>query len=626
MSSIFSSVETLVTPRSRFHFKKTQRTTYNYGKLYPAFARVVQPSETVRIGMQTMIKVQPMVAPSMTPQRMDTYFFYVPFRLLDDDFEEGYTGVHNSDGVGYSKGEAFNYQFPLWSPTSDDLKVGSLWDYFGLPINVKDYLSITPYDPSDTHTDYSDVFYDNTNVKGIEPTAYLRRAYNLIYNTMFRDENLCDEVDLDDIDLKYRAYRPDYFTKSLPFPYKPTDIDFALPFSLSGFGNIPFRTDYYDLYSGDGGYETFFDPFVLRLHQHDLGSDSLFYNDGSTLESSYLSHNLMLLRDSDNNLDGVYTRFNTKRASDNTFSHQMDVGIGKYQNNADNGEAVYKGRTVTFLRGSNVADYLNVSSSSISEIRNAFQLLKESERTSRTGSRYDEYIKGHFSEFIGDARVQLPEFVGGFKTPILVGDSIQSSATASGTTAQGNRVGVGNAVGGDRTRFFHCPEAGLIIGISSILPQSEYMQGMDRSYVIHDRLDFVHPEFCCLSEREVYTGELVVSNSSNDTTAEAHNLSIFGFQGIYNEHRTGTNQTTGQMRTLYQYWHQTRIFDPSESSEDSKPVTRLNSDFVEASEVSFRCFANTNRKYDPFMVLNVFDVDTIMPITKRAIPGLIDHF
>lgn len=620
MSSIFTSVETLALPRSRFKYKKNVRTTYGYGKIYPCFAKHCLPSSTLRVSMQSMIKVQPMVAPSMTPQRMDVHFFFVPFRILDENFAEGYVGIHEKDDPDgqYKKGEAFDYQFPLWTPDSDDLKIGSMWDYFGLPINVLDYLTVQgSIDPAST--DPSTPFYAGTNVKGVEPTAYLRRAYNMIYNWIYRDENLCDEVDLDSSALQIRSYRPDYFTKSLPFQFMPSDLNMALPlnYGVSGSGNILFTSNYY---LGDAKLENAKTQFLN------------FYNDGAGVpnQEGFTTYQLRAKMTADPpSLGRVYF--------DRSVGNNTPVSMGVAAVQDSSGSTVVIGnastndsRSTHRIEASDVASQLNVYANqtmTIPEMRNAFQILKEAERTSRTGHRYTEYMLGHWASDVGDSRVQKPEFVGGFKIPIIIGDSIQTSAsTISGSaTAQGNRAGIGNAVGGNVTRWFHCVEPGLLIGLASILPQAEYMQGVDRQFILHDRLDFPRHEFCCLSEREVYTGELVVSNSNDNDIAVAHNKSIFGFQGIYNEYRTAQNQTTGQMRTLYQYWHQTRILDPSDDLNDD-PVTKLNADFIEAKQVPLRVFANTRDTYDCFNVEEHFVVDSIEPITKRAVPGLTDHF
>ena len=626
MGNIYSSVEVLKFPRSRFKFRTTRRATYSYGKLYPDFIRNCTPGETLQVTMQTMVKVQPMAAPSMTPQRMDVHFFFVPYRLLDENFCRGYIGIADKDlvyeGVHYKKNEEFPYKFPIWSPSADDLKVGSMWDYCGFGINVKDLLSLQPSAIPETG-DINAPFYLHTNATGVEPTEYIPRAYNFVYNTMYRDENLIDEVDLDSKVLQFRSYRPDYFTKALPFQQLPSDVTFALPFqiSVSGAGDVPFS-----LATNGSGVNSTFTQMHIRGTGSSSGSgetvaktgDGVFYFGRRVLEDAGLGGTNVF---SSNDKGLIFL--------DGGYDKTDKVRVG---NIATNGSYTYvSGQPdygIVSLSGSNVASHLSADVSqalTVAETRNAFQLLKEAERTARTGHRFDEYIKAHWGEFPGDARLQLPEFVGGFKVPIIFGESLQTSQSTE-QSSQGNRVGIGNAVAGNSTHWYHVTEPGIMIGFVSILPRSEYMQGIPKMFQLHDRLDFPRHEFCCLSEQPVKTGELVLSSETDDSVAKAMNETEFGFQGIYNEYRTGYDQTVGQMRTLYQFWHQTRIFDPTKNADDGKPSTRLNSDFIEAKDVSMRTFLNTDKRYDPFNVEEMFVVDTIMPITSRAVPGFVDHF
>ncbi len=624
MGNIYSSVEVLKFPRSRFKFRTTRRATYGYGKIYPDFIRNCTPGETLQVTVQTMVKVQPMAAPSMTPQRMDVHFFFVPYRLLDENFCRGYIGIADKDfvyeGVSYKKNEEFPYKFPIWSPTADDFKVGSMWDYCGFGINVKDLQSLTPSDIPETG-DINAPFYLNTNAKGVEPTEYIPRAYNLIYNTMYRDENLIDEVDLDSKVLQYRSYRPDYFTKALPFQQLPSDVTFALPFQIS--------TDISSISNPKVGLPSE-NVGNYVTGQVNFGANTGGVNVGiGPLDSFGMVANDVKQYTQGNSVTG-YGVSNSSYGL--TISQASGVNTGTTVAGSErlNSLVQYDRLNTLALSGANIAASLSANSQitqalTVAETRNAFQLLKEAERTARTGHRFDEYIKAHWGEFPGDARLQLPEFVGGFKVPIIFGESLQTSQSTK-ESSQGNRVGIGNAVAGNSTHWYHVTEPGLMIGLVSILPRSEYMQGIPKMFQLHDRLDFPRHEFCCLSEQPVKTGELVLSSETNDDVAKAMNETEFGFQGIYNEYRTGYDQTVGQMRTLYQYWHQTRIFDPTKNAEDGKPSTRLNSDFVEARDVSMRTFLNSDDRYDPFNVEEMFVVDTIMPITNRAVPGLVDHF
>ena len=253
-------------------------------------------------------------------------------------------------------------------------------------------------------------------------------------------------------------------------------------------------------------------------------------------------------------------------------------------------------------------------------------MQKWAERNARCGTRYDEYILGHFGIKPKDARLQLPEFIGGYKFPIICGENY-SMVEASGAP-QGTRAGIGNGTGGDKAPSYFVEEYGLIMGIASILPQAEYQQGMPREWIKHDQLDFYHHELCCLSEREVYEAELVCSNSTTDATAAKHNKTNFGFEGMYNEYRFIPNKITGEMRFgTYAQWHQSRIFDAGDdiSGDVVTPKTKLGQNFVEARNVQKRPFAELSGT-DPFIVEMGYTIKAFRPMTYRAEPGLIDHF
>lgn len=590
MSNIFSQTEVLSLPRSFQKMSYTLKTSLDYGKLYPVFAMSCVPGDTLRVYGALNIRAKPMVTPNLTPNKCTVHFFFVPYRLLDENFSQGITGTTE-------KGEAVNYEFPKWEISATATKSKTLWDYFGLPINVT--------------TNASGLLEeDTTNVKGVEPTKYLKRAYNLIFNTMYRNENLVDEVNIDSNDLQYRCWRADYFTKALPWQQKPSESNyFALPVNSALNGNdndVPFR-----FYSEDALDKSFDNPKVQLFRTTSnitVASDSI------------QNFNIKKYRDNDQNLKALSYRNSVSGNNFQIISTNGDpVGYTSYDGSTNS--------TVNFkLPADNIAQALDISSTSfdISDLRLAVQMQKWAERNARGGTRYDEMIKAHFGITPRDARLQLPEFIGGFKFPILCGENYSTSETEY--APQGTRAGIGNGVGADRTKQYFVEEYGIILGIASILPQAEYQQGINRQWILHDQLDFYHHELCCLSEREVYQGELVCSNSTDNEIAEKHNKTNFGFTGIYNEYRYMPNIITGEMRIgTYAQWHQSRIMDAGYDTTNEHPNTVLNQNFVEARNVAKRPFAELDGS-DPFIVQGKFSIRAFRPMTYRAEPGLIDHF
>lgn len=222
--SIFSHTERVVTPRSFFKLQQSVRTTYNFGKIYPCHISEMVPGDTFDIYAFTEVNAQPMTAPSKTPIKLEQLFFFVPYRILDENFTDSFSGGETA--------ETFNadYSFPHWHPTTGKHGVGSLWDYFGFPINLNSSgtagQEVTPYFVSGTDNDID-----------LCPIDYPRRAYNLIWNEYFRDENVMDKVDIEtNEDLLYASWRKDYFTSCLLDQQKGV----APSLGLSGIGPVNF--------------------------------------------------------------------------------------------------------------------------------------------------------------------------------------------------------------------------------------------------------------------------------------------------------------------------------------------------------------------------------------------------
>lgn len=587
MSNIFSTVETLKVPRSKQKMSFKHITTYGYGKLYPCFALDCVPSDTIKINCASVLKAFPMVAPNMTPSKMTIHFWFVPYRLLDDNFTKGVRGFDD-------EGKSFSYEFPKWSPVKkNNSLIGTMWDYFGLPVNVKNKVV--------EGVETTQLEEDETKVDGVEPSAYLKRAYNLIYNTMYRNENTRPtEIDLDSDDLQYRCWRADYFTKSLPIPQKPYDLDsvFGLPIMIGG-------NDYVSI--SDMRWQTNGQKDVFGT----LGFQSI---EGTNInlgpqneDTSYQGYRMTT-----NQANNVVVAGTTTGGSAQTSSVKLN--------------AVQFSPT-------------QLTSFDQSDFRLWMQLQKWAERNNRGGSaRYDEFIQVHFGIKPQDARLQLPEFLGGVKTDIAVADEFAQAGYSfdNKDVPQGNRIGVGGACAIDSLRAFTVQEFGCIIGIASILPQAEYMQGVEREWIKHDSIDFFRHEFCCLSDQEVYNGEVCVSNGkyiSGESTAslstdeiKAFNRGVFGYQGIYDYMRFKFNRITGQMRTLFGYWHQARTFNAL-ADEDKKTQVNLNNNFVECRDASLRPFVlQSDSNADCYFVKNIFQVTAYRPCTYRAIPGMADHF
>ena len=183
--NVFSQVGGLHPRRSVFDLSYEKKLTCDMAQLIPVMCDEVVPGDVFKIGNQAVVRFQPLVAPILHEINMYVHYFFVPYRILWDDWEDFISG--GADGQ-------FADPIPEWEPTLTT--EGSLWDFFGFPVGV---------DPD-----------------GAYPLDFPRRAYNLVYNEYYRDENLQTEVALTNETILNRAWEKDYFTSSLPWQQRGT--------------------------------------------------------------------------------------------------------------------------------------------------------------------------------------------------------------------------------------------------------------------------------------------------------------------------------------------------------------------------------------------------------------------
>lgn len=178
MSSVFQNISGNHPRKNLFNLSYDVKTTLDMGQLIPVMCDEVVPGDTFKISNQAVARFAPLVAPVMHEVNLFTHYFFVPYRLLWEDWENFITGGKDGDFAA----------IPPQESASGASDVGTLWDYLGFPIQESgSTLSVSAFP-----------FY----------------AYNLVWNEYYRDENLDDEVDLDNRQILYRRWRKDYFTSA----------------------------------------------------------------------------------------------------------------------------------------------------------------------------------------------------------------------------------------------------------------------------------------------------------------------------------------------------------------------------------------------------------------------------
>ncbi len=550
MQHQFSQIPRADIPRSSFNRSHGYKTTFDAGYLVPFYVDEALPGDTFNCKATLFARLATPIAPLMDNLYMETFYFAVPIRLIWDNWQR-------FNGEQDNPGDSTDYLVPtITSPASTGWAVGSLEDYFGLP----------------------------TGVPGLEVSSLWHRAYNLIWNEWFRDENLQNSVevpkgdgpdDLADFTLLRRCKRHDYFTSALPWPQKGPGVE--LP--LGGYAPV----------TGTADVDVFGTGKSLGL-------------------SSAGTYNFGIYADSTKSIMGDTRKFNVNVGAEGTGT-SYQIGTGAIGVVTDPTKSGLKG-TITDPSGL-VADLSQSTPVTINALRQAFQMQKLFERDARGGSRYTEILRAHFGVVSPDARLQRPEYLGGSSTRIII-NPVPQTASTNETSPQGNLAAFGLTVDGKGgfTKSFveHC----VIIGLVNVRADLTYQQGINRMFSRQTRWDFYWPALAHLGEQAILNKEIYAQGTEADDD-------VFGYQERWAEYRYYPSQITGKFRSTYaqslDYWHLSQEFE-------SLPT--LSSEFIEDNPPIDRVIAVPSEPH--FLFDSYIQLHCARPMPVYSVPGLIDHF
>jgi len=482
--------------RSKFSLSHYRLFSGRMGYMMPIGITECLPGDTFQQATSVFLRCSPLVTPVMHPVHVTVHHWFIPTRLLWDQWEDFITGGPN--------GMDASIMPIIKAPAEGGFGIGSLADYMAVP----------------------------SGIPNLEVCALPFRAYALLYNECYRDQDLEEELPISlesgedtttNTALQRCDWARDYFTTARPWPQKGPAV--SVPVNLTT--------------AGEPTIELTGQPALSTVSGHSTGWESV--------NSSY-----------------AWTTGSNGR------------------NDPNAGLTVNKGTLAINFQSGNP----ELGSVDINQLREAFALQRFEEHRALYGSRYVEYLR-YLGVKSSDARLQRPEYLGGSRQTIQFSEVLQTAPGGEDPVGALKGHGIGAMRTNRYRRFFE--EHGYVFTVMMVRPISVYMQGLSRMWNRRVKEDYYQRELQHIGQQEVLTKELYAGNEQGPTAADA----VFGYQNRYDEYRWHESYVSGEFRTILNSWHMARDFanEPTLNADfiNAVPTTRI---FAAQQNDTLYCMAN----------------------------------
>ncbi len=507
-SSNFSLLPEAHIQRSVFDRSSSHKFTFNVGELIPFYVDEVLPGSTHQIRTSKMVRLQTPATPFMDDLYLDTYYFFVPNRLVWDKWKEFQGENNTSHWIPTTEYIVPQITLPLLGEGNQKalFPIGSIADYMGLPAGQKEG-QLTLDDAGGAVVNFLPIYYQNPN--NISFNALPFRCYCQIVNDWFRDQNLSDPLWVPTTSGSYSAIYDYPSAPDSDVTFKNTDI-----LKRQALGGRPYRVCKYH------------DYFTSALPSPLKGDDV-------KVPVSMTSSAAMFSADT----QGGTTYYITRNSSGALVTSTSNPSTN-----------------ALYLNGVLTDGNAGIS---INDLRLAFATQAQYERDARGGTRYTEVLRSNFGVISPDASLQRSQYLGGNHFRINVNQVVQQSSGGGEANSFLGDVAAFSATADSNGDFIQSfTEHGFIIGVCCARYNHSYQQGAERFWFRQKRFDYYMPAFANIGEQSIKYGEIYV-DPSNSTKIDPS--SVFGYQEAWAEYRMKPNRVSGEMRSqcvnTLDYWH-----------------------------------------------------------------------